>query len=55
MTPYALLVYRSLHHFWWDVVLRDDHRWMDAHNGYMFLCVYAAAVACAAAALRRGE
>ena len=52
---YALMIYRSIYHFWWDVVVRGNSVWMNEHNGYMFLSVYAATVACVAASLRRGD
>ena len=55
LQTYAVMVYTSLHHFWWDVILRNDHRWMEEHNGYMFLSVYTALVAFLSASLRRIE
>ena len=55
LQTYALVTYSAIHHFWWDVIIRGDHTWMDEHNGYMFLSVYAALVACVVAVTRREE
>ena len=52
---YTSMVYKSIHHFWWDVILCRDQRWMNEHNGYMFLSVYATFVVCVAIFGRQSE
>jgi len=49
---YTDSILMALSHMWWDVVLQGDSSWMDAHNGYLYVSVYLAAVGSAVSAYK---